>query len=338
MDLIARGDKAINERYRPMRFSEIIGCESIKKALTKWMSLGEKRSKSLLLNGFSGSGKTTMGRILAMGLNCEKNGDTVEPCLECPSCKAAMNGEAMHISEYNMSALTGKDDAEQIVLSMQNSCFTGRNRVFIFDESQGMSTASQNLLLKTLENPPSNTYIFLLTTNPEKLLKTVKNRCEQYEFKLPTLNDIKTMLGTIVRQEMPDMKLEQRKEILDACVGLSYREILMKLEKFMNGGGTESIAETFQTDYIKFAKIVMNGDFTTAMETIDKTENFDVEAARRVLRTFLCNQVVYNAMNTKSKKYHDAFRCFDKGFYTDPNPMPSFKMDVWEAMNILLKG
>ena len=336
MDLVARGDKAINERYRPMKFSEIIGCESTKKALTKWMEQGTKRSRALLCYGTSGAGKTTIAKILAMGLNCEKNGDTVEPCLECPSCRAAMNGEAMHISEYNMSALTGKDDAEQIVLSMQNSCFTGRNRVFIMDEAQGMSVASQNLLLKTLENPPANTYIFLLTTNPEKLLKTVKNRCEQYEFKLPTANDIKTMLGTIVRQEMPSMNTEQRKEILEACIGLSYREILMKLEKFMNGGGTGSISEAFQTDYFKFAKTVMSGNFAAAIAEIDKVENFDIEAARRVLRTFLCNQTIYVGNNfAEAKKYHDAFRCFDKGFYTDPNPMPSFKMDVFMATNIL---
>lgn len=331
IELVARGEKAINEKYRPMKFSEVIGCDKSKTALTKWMERGNFRSRAVLLYGESGCGKSTLSRILAMGLNCE-NGDTVEPCLECPSCRAAMSGEALHINEFNMSALSCKDDADNIVNSMSNACFTGRNRVFILDEVQGMSTGSQNLLLKTLENPPNGVYIILCTTNPEKLLKTVRARCEQYEFKNPNTNDIKNLLATVVKQEMPEMNIEQRKEILDACLGLSYREILMKLDKFIKGGGTDNISEAFQANYFEFAKLVLSGDYANVLKYIDESkEEFDIEAARRMLRVFLCNQIAYNPTSKKSKNVAKAFRYFDKGFYTDPNPMPSFRVDLYEA-------
>lgn len=335
--LVARGDKAINERYRPRTFHEIIGNEQTKKALAGWMELGEKRSKALLLTGPSGCSKTTIGRILATGLNCDQ-GDTVNPCLECESCLEAMNGTAMHITEYNMSALSKKDDADEIVTSMYNSSFTGRNNVYLYDEIQSMTSSAQNLILKILEDPPPNTYVIMMTTNPEKILKTVKTRCEQYEVKLPGLNEIKQLLGAVVSKEMPSMDMESRKQILEACRGLGYREILMKLEKFIKGGGTGSIEDAFQPDYMALAKAVVAGDCQMALKLVEQYEKsndgLDTEAARRLVRVFLCNQGVYAAKAGKddyAAKCMRAFRIFDRGFYTDPNPLPTFKADVVDA-------
>ena len=202
-----------------------------------------------------------------------------------------------------------------------------------------MSTSSQNLILKMLENPPANTYIILITTDPQKILKTIKTRCEQYEFKNPSLNDIKYLLGSVVSQEMPEMNIEQRKQILEACKGLGYREILMKLEKFIKGGGVGNIEEMFQADYMNIAKAVLTGNYQEVLRQIEKSGNdFDVEAARRLIRTFLCNQIEYSIKNgneEKAKKMLLAFRIFDKGFYTDPNPIPSFKADLFESCMII---
>ena len=104
MSVVSRGNKAINERYRPYRLSELIGNEQNKVRLEAWIGRGEKRSKAVLLSGQSGGGKTTTARILAMGLSCEK-GDTTEPCLECSSCKAAMNGTAFNIIECKVNII-----------------------------------------------------------------------------------------------------------------------------------------------------------------------------------------------------------------------------------------
>lgn len=338
--LVQRGDRQINERYRPMTFHEVIGNDATKKALAGWIERGEKRSRAILLTGGSGEGKTTIARILAMGLNCE-HGDTVNPCVSCPSCSSAMKGEAMHIKEYNMSALTTRDEADAIVTSMYDSTFTGRNNVYILDECQGMSTGSQNLILKMLENPPPSIYIILATTNPEKIIKTVKTRCEQYEVKNPTTDDIKNLLGLVVKQEMPSMTVEHRMQILNACKGLGYREILMKLEKFIKGGGTDSIEEAFKQDFVEIAKAVLKGDYNEVLMQIDKCgDSFDLEGSRRIIRTWLCNQIKYcmeRNDGATAKKMLGAFRVFDKGFYTDPNPTPTFKADLFEAC-MIIKG
>ena len=332
--LVQRGDKAINERYRPMTFHEVIGNQATKKALAGWMERGEKRSRALFFYGPSGCSKTTFSRILAMGLNCE-HGDTVNPCCECPSCKAAMAGEAMHIKEYNMSALSTKDDADAIVNSMYDSTFTGRNSVVILDEIQGTSTGSQNLMLKMLENPPNNTYVILATTDPQKILKTIKTRCEQYEVNVPTQDDIKQMLGSVVKQEMPSMALEQRKQILEACQGLGFREILMKLEKFIKGGGTDSIEDAFQPEFASLAKAMMRGDLRTCMAELEHYgDGVDANAVKRILRAFASNGIKYcydRGDLAGAKKALAVFRLFDDGFYADPKPLPSLKADVFEA-------
>ena len=336
--LVQRGDKAINERYRPRTFHEVIGNMETKRSLAGWMERGSKRSASILLTGGSGQGKTTIARILAMGLNCEK-GDTVNPCCECPSCKAAMAGEAMHIKEYNMSALSTKDDADAIVNSLYDSSFTGRNTVAILDEIQGMSVGSQNLMLKMLENPPKNTYIILATTDPQKIIKTIKTRCETYEFREPSTDNIKQMLGSVVKQELPSMPIEQRNQILEACRGLGYREILMKLEKFIKGGGTGSVDEAFQPEFASLAKSIMRGDLKGCMAEMDKYDDtVDANSAKRVIRVFACNQIKYSYEKgdvAGMKRSLAVFRIFDDGFYADPKPIPSLKADVIEACMIM---
>ena len=336
--LVSRGDKAINERYRPRTFHEVIGNELTKKALAAWIAKGEKRSRCLMFVGDSGNGKSTIAKILAAGLNCE-HGDTVNPCCECPSCKAALDESAMHIKYYNMSSLSTKEDADAIINSMHDSVFTGRNIVYLMDEIQSMSAASQNLMLTTIENPPPGVYIIFCTTNPEKILKTVKTRCEIYELRNPSEMEIKHILGSVVKQEMPSMTNEQRVQILNASNGLGFRKILMNLDKFINGGGTSSIEEIFKQDFVGIAKAVLRGDYKEVLDQIAKCGNsFDIEGTRLMVRTWLANQIKYcmekNDGET-AKKMLGAFRVFDKGFYTDKNPMPSFMADLFEACMII---
>jgi hypothetical protein len=113
----------------------------------------------------------------------------------------------------------------------------------------------------------------------------------------------------------------------------------MKLEKFIKGGGTGNIEEMFQADYMGIAKAVINGNYQEVLNQIEKSgESFEIEAARRLIRTFLCNQIEYTIKSNNiilAQKMLKSFRLFDKGFYTDPNPLPSFKADLFEACLII---
>ena len=328
MTVVRREGKAINERYRPLRFSEIIGNESTKAALAKWMASGVNRARALLFHGASSGGKSTTSRILAMGLNCAK-GDTVEPCLECPACKAALAGNAMHIVELNMAQLGTKDEVDAIVNSMEGGCLTGRNKVYIMDEAQQLSNASQNLLLKMVENPPPGVYIFLCTTDPGKLIKPLRNRCSQFAYALPTDSDIAELLRTVTVAEGIKMTDEQKRAFFELARGRTYREILFALEQF--AGGAELDAGAFAGDnaaaqLFEMAKaVIYRGDFAAFRRLANNGANYEWEGWRRMLRTMAGNEIAKAGMESMAKAalYSDILGLIEERRFLDTNPLPN---------------
>lgn len=332
MSVVSRGNNAINERYRPMRFSELIGNDKNKAGLTAWMNKGEKRSKSILLSGVSSGGKTTTARILAMGLNCEK-GDTVEPCLECDACKAAMNGNAFHILEHNMSEANTKDAVDAIIQSMYETCITGRNKVYILDEVQKLTNSSQNLLLKTVEKPPQGVYLIFCTTEPDALIPTLRNRMEKYSYTLPTDQDIASILGTVCKEENISMTKEQKIEFFNFVKGMSYREILFNLEQFMSGADLTKIADAQKVDLFSLAKeIIYKGNFGAYQTVINSGANIEVESLRQMLRTMASKEIEKNGFQNaeKAAMYYDIFQEIDAKKFYDQNPRPAASALIWK--------
>ena len=332
MGVIRRGQKQIIQRYRPRKFSEVIGNESIKKNLIKWMQQGKQRSTNLLFVGQSGCGKTTISKILAMGLNCQK-GDTVEPCLECDSCKQALAERALNIHDINIGSTGTKEDIDRLVQQMYQTSLTGRNNIWIMDESQMLTSSSQNLLLKPLENPPANTYMIFCTTESNKLIKTLQNRCEKYEFKLPSKKDISELLSGVCSQQMANLTSQQKQIFFDYVQGMSYREILNNFNQFVNGGidSLSQISGEKKIDYWKLCQMVQKGDFNGFIQQINSNQNIDCEGFRRMMRTYLTKKLQMNGLTKKSVQYLQAFKIFDVGYFVDPNPLPSLKFMVFQA-------
>lgn len=333
--------KAINERYRPMRLSEMIGNERTKLALTKWMERGDKRSRALLFSGTSSGGKTTTSRILAMGLNCLR-GDTVEPCLECENCKMAMSGSAMHIVEHNMSDLNKVEDMARIVDKMSQSCLTGRNRVFILDEVQRLTTASQNLLLKPLECPPPGVYIILCTTEPEALLNTLRNRCERYSYTLPTQEDVSQILYDVTTQEGIEMTREEKIAFFNHVNGMSYREILFALEQFQSGMGVEGIQkigkdENETTLYEIASAILYKGDFDKYVEVVASGVNIEYEGLRRMMRSMAGKEIEKAGFRNvdKAATYCQIVDLLDSRPFYDSTPKPTASSVIFQTCTIV---
>ena len=186
-------------KYRPQTFKDLIGQENIVKALSNAINLN-KISHAYLLCGPRGTGKTTTARIIAKSLNCAK-GPTLEPCGECPSCKDITNSTPIDVIEIDAASNRKVEDARNILEKIQFVPVNGRFKSYIIDEVHMLTTEAFNTLLKTLEEPPENVIFILATTEPHKVLDTIISRCQRFDFRRITTEDIVARLQYICEQE-----------------------------------------------------------------------------------------------------------------------------------------
>ena len=186
-------------KYRPQTFKDLIGQENIVKALSNAINLN-KISHAYLLCGPRGTGKTTTARIIAKSLNCAK-GPTLEPCGECPSCKDIANSTPIDVIEIDAASNRKVEDARNILEKIQFVPVNGRYKIYIIDEVHMLTTEAFNTLLKTLEEPPENVIFILATTEPHKVLDTIISRCQRFDFRRITTQDIVSRLKYICEQE-----------------------------------------------------------------------------------------------------------------------------------------
>lgn len=302
--VVSRGESDICTRYRPRRMSEVVGTDAVVQALTRAIDMGEGRPKAYMFYGDSGCGKTTAARIMAMGLNCEE-GDTPEPCLECSNCKMAVDGGAMHITELNLAQLNKKEDADGIIQEMDCRPWTGRNNCYIFDEAQMLTTAAQNLMLKKLEEPPPNTYIFICTTHPKKIIKTLQNRCEQHHFKNPSSAAVAILLKEVFKQENWEMSDEDKKRFFKIVQGRSYREILKAIDQVMRGGlDSLDLPDDADPQFIEICRAVSKKDFKAVSElwrAMKKNGKPDCEGLRLCLLGYFSSTLLKSRNGSAAK-------------------------------------
>ena len=175
-------------KYRPQTLETLVGQEHIKKALTSAIELG-KISHAFLFTGPRGTGKTSTARILAKSLNCV-NGPTIKPCGECESCRDIINSVPIDVIEIDAASNRSVEDAQNILEKIQYAPIHGKYKIYIIDEVHMLSTTAFNALLKTLEEPPQNVIFILATTEVHKVLDTIKSRCQRYDFRRITTEDI----------------------------------------------------------------------------------------------------------------------------------------------------
>ena len=186
-------------KYRPQSFKDLIGQENIVKALSNAINLN-KISHAYLLCGPRGTGKTTTARIIAKCLNCAE-GPTLEPCGNCPSCKDIANSTPIDVIEIDAASNRKVEDARNILEKIQFVPVNGRFKIYIIDEVHMLTTEAFNTLLKTLEEPPENVIFILATTEPHKVLDTIISRCQRFDFRRITTEDIVGRLKYICEQE-----------------------------------------------------------------------------------------------------------------------------------------
>ena len=215
-------------KWRPKDFADTVGQEHVLQALINALDSG-RLHHAYLFTGTRGVGKTTIARILAKALNCEK-GVTSEPCGECSACVEIDEGRFVDLIEVDAASKTKVDDTRDLLDNVQYAPARGRYKVYLIDEVHMLSKSSFNALLKTLEEPPPHVKFLLATTDPQKLPVTVLSRCLQFNLKRMTPRLISDRLAHICEAESIEAETTALATIARAADG-SMRDALSLLDQ-----------------------------------------------------------------------------------------------------------
>ncbi|MCS7163892.1 MAG: DNA polymerase III subunit gamma/tau [Thermodesulfovibrio sp.] len=227
-------------KYRPQKFSDLIGQEIIVKILQNSLNT-DRISHAYVFSGPKGVGKTSTARILAKALNCKDSQN--KPCDECASCIAIKEGRAMSVIEIDAASHTSVENIRDLRENIRYASAEGLYKVYIIDEAHMLSQAAFNAFLKTLEEPPPHVVFVLATTEPKKIPLTVLSRCQHLQFKRIPINLIKQRLHFICKQENINATEEALYTIASNSEG-SMRDALTLLDQvtsFTNEVTTESV-------------------------------------------------------------------------------------------------
>ncbi len=266
-------------KYRPQRLEEIVGQEHIKKALTNAISMN-KISHAYLFTGPRGTGKTSTARIFAKSLNC-KEGPTITPCGVCENCVDITNSVPMDVIEIDAASNRKVEDAQNILEKVMYAPVNSRYKIYIIDEVHMLSNTAFNALLKTLEEPPKNVIFILATTEVHKVLDTIKSRCQRFDFRRITTDDIVKHLRYISDKEGINITDDALFTIAKNSAG-GMRDSIALLDQLSILDGEEAISTddinnllgriSFDTLH-NLAEAIVNSTPQDAIEVLEKIYN-----------------------------------------------------------------
>lgn len=298
-------------KYRPQKFSEVIGQENVIKTLENEIKQG-KVAHAYLFTGPRGLGKTTVARLVAKAANCEnrKDGES-EPCNQCFNCRAITHGQFLDLIEMDAASQTGVDNVrENIIASTRIPPSRGKYKIFIIDEAHMLSIAAFNALLKTLEEPPPYIIFILATTEIHKVPETIISRCQKFDFTKVDPNKIIKRLGRIAEEE----KIKIAPEILTTITQRSEgcvrdAESLLSQVIILDGKEitVEQAALVMPTTNINlvtdFTELIFKQDKREAISKINQLleEGIDLEHFSKDLIEFL-RKILLLKIGTDEKK------------------------------------
>ena len=299
-------------KYRPQTFSEIVGQEHIVKTLTNAV-LSDMISHAYLFSGPRGTGKTSTARLLAKAINC-KNPKGFEPCNKCSSCLEIMNGNSMDLIEIDAASHRGIDDIRELRDGIKFAPNKLKYKVFIIDECHQLSKDAANALLKTLEEPPSHAIFILATTEIHKMIPTILSRCQRFDFRKLTAEEITKRLEKISKLEKSKIEkaalelialyssgsIRDAESLLDQAITFSgYSKKEIKAEDIKNLLGLIEVKLVSQ-----FIDLVFQKKASEAINFLNETleKGIDVQEMAKAIINYLRQGLILKISDVKENK------------------------------------
>jgi DNA polymerase-3 subunit gamma/tau len=293
--------QVLARKYRPQKFSEVIGQEHVTRTLKNALEQG-RTAHGYIFSGHRGIGKTTVARILAMALNCRSSDKPVaEPCGVCESCTEIRAGNSVDVIEIDAATNRGIDEIRELREGTRYRPARDRFKIYILDEAHQITDAAFNALLKTLEEPPGHVVFMLATTQPEDIPQTIRSRCQHFSFRAVRFEEIRNQLKDLAGREnieadedalallaeAGDGSMRDALSILDQAIASSSGRLTAEQVRDLVGAAPSGVLE-------EVMQAVAQGSSETVLRLVDKliSEGHSPTHFARQMVRFLRNAVV----------------------------------------------